>query len=351
MKLSNPALRHELARLVKQALQAPSHTDEDKRSIEQILATIVDLLRPFLTDASPKEYLGTATATGVALDPMGAINCFVSYRTVVFWRGILAAIEDQQKHRSHHPIQVVDLGCGPLAGLTLPLATQLSSNTIKITLVDIHHSSITSVNRLINELGLQNYFEQPQQHNATRYRHPTDKPLHIAISETMYQALEKEGQVAIFHNIANQLTTNGVLIPEKISVNLAWLNPLQELSKINNKPTDFSLMAIKKERHFSSPVFELSLQSIPEHKRQLNKTKDEQTILSPVFQIPCSQHQNIGPFLTTTIQVYDRHIIDEYENGLTYPKALALELPNNKSHWMQCNFIIDSSPRFSIVTL
>lgn len=351
MEETQNKLKQEVTRLVKQALTAPTQSKEDKRAIEILLRKIANLLQPFVFSASYEEHAGTTTPTGIALDPAGAINCFVSYRTVVFWKGVLAAIAQQRTRGYEDPIEIVDLGCGPLGGLSLPLCTQVPANSIKITLVDIHQSSINSVKQLIHALELGNEVNCPVQQDATLYQHPLDRPLHIAISETMYQALEKEGQVAIFHNIEEQLVVDGILIPEKITVNIELLDYEYELLALNQNSNSLSLNEIKQKRIFAKQVLVLSREAIKEHKKAQTKEQKRNILLGSEIIVSDFHDTGLSPFLTTNIQVYKNHVIEEYENGLTYPKAIPDQSTWDKAKKAQCNFIIDGSPRFELVTL
>lgn len=344
-------IKQTLAGLVNKAITAPYNTLEEIKAIEHILTEIGSQLKalstPCLGDGNDM-LSAIPTATGIPLDPEGAIHCFVSYRTVVFWKGILAAVKQQRETCSDEPVYIVDLGSGPFAGLVLPLCTLFEPGTVKITVVDIYAASIQSIQTLVAALELDDFFENITQQDATHYRHPKETPLHVAVSETMYQALEKEGQVAIFHNIEDQLSEGGVLVPEEIVVKMEWIDPQWEFNEIRPMERRVSLAEIREKRNVIGEVFRLSKATIPSQRKALLASGAAQTIKGDVLVFSSELPPHRGAFLTTSIRVFGEHIIDEYDDGLTFPKNMSHEVCMRPGNSVQCDFVIDSSPHFRV---
>ncbi|MFC1748627.1 hypothetical protein ACFL2V_07450 [Pseudomonadota bacterium] len=344
-------IKQMIASLVNKALTAPYKTLEDIKAIERILAEIASQLKalstPCLGDIN-EALSPIPTATGIPLDPDGAIRCFVSYRTVVFWKGILAAVKQQRETCRDEPVHIVDLGSGPYAGLVLPLCTLFEPGAVKITVVDIHAASIQSVQTLVAALELDGFFERFTEQDATHYRHPKETQLHIAVSETMYQALEKEGQVAIFHNIEDQLSEGGVLVPEEIIVKAEWIDPQWEFGEIQPMERSVSLAEIRERRHVIGEVFTLSKSAIPSQRKALAASGTAQTIPGNALVFSSELPPGGGAFLTTIICVFGEHMIDEYDDGLTVPRAMLHEVLMQPGSNVKCNFVIDASPHFQV---
>lgn len=347
VRMDGTMTKEVIASLVTRALNAPAETREEIMNIEKLLGEIGGMLRT-LSAQEAFANTGTETPTGVALDPEGAIHCFVSYRTLLFWKGILEAVARFREREAGTPVQIVDIGSGPYAGLVLPLCTILSPEEVRITVVDIHPVSIQSIQKIATSLGVDDHFERMVVEDGTNYRHPEGTPLHIAVSETMYQALEKEGQVAIFHNIEEQLTDEGVLIPEEIEVNVEWIEEDWEFVRIPGIGEPFP-EEIRARRRRIGRAMTLSRATIPEQKRLLEESGPERTIRGEFLSFPTDLSRSGGAYLTTTIRVFDRHVIGEYQNGLTFPKTLVHNGVIQPGKQVRCDYVIDDAPRFILV--
>lgn len=160
---------------------------------------------------------------GFALSSSGAADCVDDYlRTVFFIKGVYKALTKLCLDFPERSINILYAGCGPYATLILPLLPLFDKERIKAVLVDINAESIQSVYNLLSVIGLQEYDLQLIEANAITYTKPTDFVIDLAITETMHYALTREPQVAITKNIVRQLTSDALLIPEEIRIDLAY---------------------------------------------------------------------------------------------------------------------------------
>ena len=160
--------------------------------------------------------------TGVAINPQAAAQCVQDYRrSVVFIRGVHAALMQLKREQPGRTLRILYAGCGPFATQLLPLLTCFESNDLEIHLLDIHQSALDSVQQLIGYFDLKSYAIQLIQGDASGYQH--SEKLDLIIAETMQKSLEQEPQVAVSINLAPQLSDSGVFIPQTIDVDLCLL--------------------------------------------------------------------------------------------------------------------------------
>lgn len=165
----------------------------------------------------------TLVKGGVALSSSGAADCVDDYlRTVFFIKGIYKALTKLCNDFPERSINILYAGCGPYATLILPLLPLFDKNRINALLLDINAASIASVHNLLLVADLDQYKLQLIETNAITYTKPDDFVIDLAISETMHYALTSEPQVAITQNIVSQLPPHGILIPEEITIDLAY---------------------------------------------------------------------------------------------------------------------------------
>lgn len=206
---------------------------------------------------------------GVALSPQMALACLEdTLRAVRFLKGIYQAIQKAFQIFPEEKIEILYAGCGPGAPLILPLLSFFETNKISITLIDIHSSSIKTVDKIIDLLNCKNYFRKSCIEDATVYKHPRNAKLHIIILETMDKALTNEPQVRITQNLAPQLIKRGILIPERITLhsahsffaNRAFYNKSSDLltppSNVKTTTTKPLFVITKAQQHTNAFYFE-----------------------------------------------------------------------------------------------
>ena len=157
---------------------------------------------------------------GVAINPQAAAHCVRDYqRSVVFIRGVHAAISALKFRFADTPLEILYAGCGPFATLLMPLLGKFAPGDLNITLLDIHQSSLDSAELVLEKFGLGAHAVNTVQGDACVYKHP--QKLHLVIAETMQKSLEQEPQFAVTANLAPQVLTEGIFIPQRIEVSLS----------------------------------------------------------------------------------------------------------------------------------
>ena len=244
----------------------------------------------------------TRLPNGSAISPKDAARCVLDYsRTSKFLRGIHAAIVEAQKRFPNTTLEILYAGCGPFAPLALPLTSRFSSDEIQFSLLDIHQRSLDAAQRIFHAFGLSSFVREYIHADVTSYVHHS--PFHLVITETMQRALEKEPQVAITFNLAPQLRQGGIFIPQKISVNACFYDPVLETTQLHRIRIDLG------------PILELTA----EH---LHIPSDELCLPAVVLETPGEANKSLGLMLRTRVKVFESVVLDEYESGITCPAVL-----------------------------
>lgn len=259
---------------------------------------------------NPRDHSAILVPAGSASSLLDAGRCLLDVRrTAIYLRGVHGAIKEAQQRFPEEVIHVLYAGCGPFAPLCLPLLPLLAGQAVHFTLLDVHARAVESVQAILAALRLDGVKVDCLVCDATQYRHPDQRPLHVVVSETMQRALEREPQVAILMNTAPQLVAGGLMVPETIVVEAILTDMAQELGGNGRAPEPWSnrvrlgrILELDRERACAWAVAGL-LPHLPQARISLPS---------------CVAAQN-SLVLTTTIRTFGVHELREYESGLTHP--------------------------------
>jgi len=248
---------------------------------------------------------------GKAIAPASAAMClFDIARTRQFVAAVKQAITDKTKDQTT-PVLVLDAGCGPYALLSLLAALYFSPQQVKFRILDIYETNIQSARTLIKALEMEAFFEEMICVNALEYKWPLQQPPDILLTETMNRALTKEPQVAISLRLAPLLAASGILIPEKIDLELVAVDRKKRNELMTSNTTGEDLPAALYE-HRLAPVLSLLKDSTHAAIGRQPLTRVE---LPPGF----DGHQLE---LHTTITVYKQVVLKNNESAVTLPLVL-----------------------------
>jgi hypothetical protein len=287
---------------------------DDESRLEAAVASLDELFRELTgireDAADARDRTAIALAAGSAISPLDAGRCLLDpRRTAIYLRGVHGAIQEAQQRFPGEVIQVVYAGCGPFAPLCLPLLPLLAGQAVRFTLLDVHARAVECVQAILAALRLEGGNAECLVCDATRYRHPDDRRLHVVVSETMQRALEKEPQVAILMNLAPQLTAGGLMVPERIAVDAVLTDLSREFGGDGVRPQPWS------GRVALGPVLELTRERVCAWAAAgvTSHLPPARIMLPSLVAAQCSL------VLTTSIRTFGAHQLREYDSGLTHP--------------------------------
>ncbi len=287
--------------------------------------------------------------SGVAINPEAAAHCAGDYqRSVVFIRGVHAAINRLKQRFPGTPLEILYAGCGPFATLLLPLLGKFEPGELNISLLDIHQRSLDSVECLLAQPGIRAHRVRTIRNDACHYEHPVK--LHLVICETMQKSLEQEPQFAVTANLAPQLWPAGIFIPELIEVTLQ-LAELGDAVSTDNTPLqpDPAAGAKSPGRHPIATIFTLSPRHAAEqlHGARPNPYTNKLE-LAPVFvEIPrVDDYTGLDAVLFTRIVVFERYRLGDYDAQITLPLRCPELLPLTSGKRYRVGYQLGTYPRF-----
>ncbi|QSB28985.1 hypothetical protein [Flavobacterium sp. CLA17] len=251
---------------------------------------------------------------GFALSSSGAADCVDDYlRTVFFIKGIYKALTKLSSDFPERSINILYAGCGPYATLILPLLPLLNKERIKAVLIDINAESIQSVHNLLSVIGLEEYDLQLIEANAITYTKPTDFVIDLAITETMHYALTREPQVAITKNIVRQLTSDAILIPEEIRIDLVYTFFAYEPYLKNT----LEVKGRNEMQPYANNVFVDRLFTI--NKEHFDRKESSSKFESRFYKLPDSFSNHPDVCIFTEIKIFDDMELKTAESYITNP--------------------------------
>ena len=268
---------------------------------------------------------GTELPSGKAISPRDAAGCVLDYtRTSKLLKGVHAAILEARKRFPNTTIEILYAGCGPFAPLAIPLTSRFSASEIRFTLLDIHKRSLDAARRIFQDFGLTAFVREYTQCDAAFYKHEAPHDIHIVLVETMQAALEKEPQVAITMNLASQLRSGGIFIPERIAVDGYLCDLTKEFTTLHVEADAAKFLSgTGKVRVYLGRVLELTAWSC--HNLFASSSVGPCRVsLSPnvILETPKALDGEFNLMLLTTITVFDSIALSGYDSGLTCPRIL-----------------------------
>ncbi|MCF2948649.1 hypothetical protein L0668_11070 [Paraglaciecola aquimarina] len=252
------------------------------------------------------------TSDGLAVSPKMAAMCVDDYiRTIMFIRGLNAAIIEKLNVISSRPIHVLYVGCGPFAAQAVPLMTKFTASEVQFTLLDIHNRSLSCVKNVINHFNLASSVCDIINTDAANYVIQADAKPDVIVMEIMQNCLHKEPQVTVSRNLVIQ-APSATLVPQSIRIELALINTQNDLA--HNQESDSPLS-----HKVLGEVFCLSKSSILNWQKQPSSnvlTGNKVTIQGPI-------EQGFQPMLKTQVTIFKEHQISNYDSGLTTPIPLS----------------------------
>lgn len=269
---------------------------------------------------------------GTAIGPYWAAMCLQDFlRTQRFMRGIYQAVSDAREKHLGEQIHILYAGTGPFATLVLPVMARFSAKEIAVSLLDVHEANLVMLEKVLSALGVQDRVKAFIHADAATYQLTDSSKVHIAISETMQHALEREPQVAISLNLAPQLAADTVWIPKNIRIEAALMNMQQDQDR------QFGLLPEGETSYrILGRVLDLNVQAAREMAARV--AENYPAVEKYRLDIPAEQAKTF-PWLAlfTHIQIYGSYALHAWDSALCVPRLLA-NLPDLPSLPQQVNF-------------
>ncbi|MFT5708168.1 MAG: hypothetical protein ACI935_001366 [Moritella dasanensis] len=254
------------------------------------------------------------------------MHCFKGVsRTVKYLKAVYHQVKRLIKQYPDRPVELVYAGCGPWGSLVSPLLALFKPQQLQVTFIDVHSTSLNSLKKIVNALQCESLVSDYVNVDATQYRHA--KKIDLIVTETLYNGLHSEGIVSIIRHLARQLSEKGEVIPKRIVIDAHLIDMKSELKLLNRFDHTLGQVPSKRQllenRVFLGNMFELSkdvLAVIDAH--QMNE-KPSDNLLCKAFFIPDINHEQHFA-LSTCLYLTDEIVLDEYENGITYPLCMPL---------------------------
>jgi predicted RNA methylase len=275
---------------------------------------------------------------GIALCTTFAALCIQDVmRTRQFIRGIYQAVNDKLSEKDK-PVHIFYAGTGPFATLVLPILTRFDTTQIRLTLMDVNEKTLTYLDKVIQELSIENYIDAIVCADATSYQFEEDQQVDILVSETMQYGLVKEQQVPIMINLVQQLPKESIVIPNNIHLDLAY------------KDTSANLL-LEANNHLIYKTIQPLLDFTPDYIYSLNGNGKEQQHFELCenldFSIDQASYNKL--VVLTSIQVYKDEWIYADLSSLTIAKELFdfqdIEADKTK---LTLSYVIKEQPDFEV---
>ena len=280
---------------------------------------------------------------GKAIGPVWAAMCIKdNLRTKKFIRGIQQGIQHALEKFPSRPVHILYAGTGPFAALAVPLTTVFESEEIRFTFLEINPLSINLLKKMVAAFEIGPYLYDIKQGDASNYQVDEDKPIHIIITETMQNALQKEPQAAITLNLVPQMLAGGILIPQNILVEAALLDPEKDMERMtgSNRPDHECYFPLGK-------IFELNM-DFPSRYLTTGGSGNSCAFPDVEIVVPKGIPEGFKHFsLFTTIQVFKGELLKPWQCSLTLPKRIReLDRDKNAPDKISFQYVMNEKPGF-----
>lgn len=302
-------------------------------SREELSQTCAELYDWFTAAAIPDVTAGEATRlpTGLALAPDRAAQCILdTNRTVAFVRGLSLALDEARRRFPQGVLEVVYAGTGPFAPLVLPLMTARALHDVRFTFLDVNRRAAEAVEDLIARLGLEQRTRQVIHGDATCYNHPT--LIHVVVTETMQRALGTEPFVGIVRNLRRQLAPRGIVVPERVAVDVALIDAADERAQ-------WSGAAPSKQHESLARLFAVTAEG---ERPSLDTYGRSEPVVVTIPHGAGDVERWIA--LITRVDVFGNMRLRDYDSGLTVPEILWPLSPAHGGEVIEFNYVLDAAP-------
>ena len=286
--------------------------------------------------------------SGKAIGPAWAAMCVREIlRTKRFVRGAYLGIKAALERFPCRPIHVLYAGTGPFATLATPLTTVFSSSEVCFTMLEINPQSIESARRVIKAFHAEKYVREIIECDAAEYDAGAIRPIHVIISETMQNALQKEPQVGITLNLLPQMEPEGIMIPQNIRIDAALVN----YGKYNERMLKPEIPD-EDYYHIIDTIFELDRDIAAcrdtDDTDDGNYTFKAREIIAPED----IQKEYRHLCLFTTIRVFGEEVLTNWQCSLTIPKTImSFQDKNMGVHKLRFRYVLSKTPGFECTIL
>jgi predicted RNA methylase len=272
--------------------------------------------------------------SGKAIGAYWAGRCVTEFmRTRKFLMGIREGILALQIRFPNEPIHILYAGTGPFAALITPLTTVFEASEIQVTALEINKKSIACLKNTISAFGIEAYFKAIIECDATTYQKSSHERIHMIITETMLNGLQKEPQVAITRNLVPQMLEGGLLVPQSIHLTLNVVDYKAKMDRLLRGDGDA-------QPFYCEVASLLALDQFNCNDDALYKNIEVQ-VRAPV------ERRFNEVVMFTRIQVYGEHYIGYNECSLTLPITFKKLTPQVlKNHKVVFDYVFGSLPGF-----
>lgn len=276
------------------------------------------------------------SARGLALSPTMAAMCVADYvRTIVFLRGLHAAISAHRSGDPARPTRILYAGTGPFATLAVPLMSVLDPSEAVFTLLDLHPEAIRSVESVVRHFGLERQVERTAATDALDYTIDPEEPPDVILVEIMQACLEAEPQVAITRHLLVQ-APGAVLLPEEVRIELKLVDPAREFSGVGEGG---EVQPLRRDRLPVGPVFVLNKEAVANWVGLAGTELPGRAV-----QLPGAWEDRYQPMLFTTVRVHGDHLLDDYDSGLTCPRIPTMPVPLRPGDILSTTYRLGTAP-------